>query len=1231
MVTTEVSGALSDSGGQVSEHIAWTPGAVTADPALNVFYVVDLTNERIVVVDAATGSFSAAAVIGEDLTGGFFEFSIDGSRVFYSTPETSRIHSFDTGTLASPAVLDVPYAIHSFIVASDGTAFGFYPTYFQGDLRGHFSIHIDLETGERIRYYPDFSYIYSKELPRLSRDGYGTRMFLQQRPSPNQTKTTGEWGLFRPNQPSSIFTEELPSEDFVYDENMEMFFAIGTSEIASANPGTGERFSVSNVPGREGIALESRNGSSEVFVLYEAQGRRYVCRLDKNSLYPSEEWDFTYGSSALDITPSNQGFALSATGDALFYRGVTFEGGFYLGMIRTEASAGKISSVGGLVASQGRFPDRVVVDWKPVTGATEYKVYRAGSNEAFSLAEDIGTTSSTQWTDSMVAGNSEYSYWVTAIAGAEESLPGPVSIKGSTSDALPSVPIGLKSLGSYNKALIEFSWFEVLNATHYEVYRTAEHNLAEATLIGTTDAPFWSDSDVSENPSFSYWVKAVNEIGSSDFSAHSFRPSYSPVGPPGPVVSATDGVHAGEIRVFWGWEKSADSYKVYRSIKGDYDSQVLVADEVRANSYVDTDVVDGVTYVYLVAAVSEFGETHEANLHADSGHTRSDLPVVPLWVDASDEEFHEKVVIEWERIGNATSYSMYRRARNIPEEFALVASGLTEPRAEDVPPHTETEYLYKVEAHNEHGTSPLSHYTSGSRLPPPPPAPENLTATQGEHMFHIQLEWDPVPGITGYEVYYNDEDNFETATHAVTVSDTSWRLNRPVLDQTYWFWVTSHTHKIDSEPSESATGFATEIPLPTPDGLSASQGTHRDEIQLSWNEVEEATYYEIYRNTVDDPESASYHHTATHTTSRDLVAEPGVTYYYYVVATSSRQTSSFSSPATGFLGPQIPDVAELSYATDGTYPDAISVRWSGSSQAESYDLLRSESLTGPFVLITNTTGNIYYDHDVVFGVRYFYQVQARNSEGVAERSEVDSGYVAPGSPEEITVTQGIFQGVVGILWSPTEGTTTYEVLRRDFGSSGEFEVIASTADTFFFDSTVVAGKEYEYSVRSTVNGLAGPRQPYPQSGYGTVGLPFRPDALVGERLRRMRGNNVYRVGKRQEVRYTFTRLKTKLFLLQAQNDGETIDFLNLYGSKGNRFFQTNFIDLSGRNITARMRSGAFGFTLPGKESGYVILKSKPRRAAKKRRTSKVISFRTTSLTDRALSDAVRIRLSSPKP
>lgn len=92
------------------------------------------------------------------------------------------------------------------------------------------------------------------------------------------------------------------------------------------------------------------------------------------------------------------------------------------------------------------------------------------------------------------------------------------------------------------------------------------------------------------------------------------------------------------------------------------------------------------------------------------------------------------------------------------------------------------------------------------------------------------------------------------------------------------------------------------IPLPpSPTGVSASDGTFTDRVQVSWSASAGATHYQVFRNTSNNSSSATLLSSSFPSSPyNDTSAVAGTTYYYWIKACNSSGCSSFSASDSGY-------------------------------------------------------------------------------------------------------------------------------------------------------------------------------------------------------------------------------------------------------------------------------------------------------------------------------------------
>lgn len=87
--------------------------------------------------------------------------------------------------------------------------------------------------------------------------------------------------------------------------------------------------------------------------------------------------------------------------------------------------------------------------------------------------------------------------------------------------------------------------------------------------------------------------------------------------------------------------------------------------------------------------------------------------------------------------------------------------------------------------------------------------------------------------------------------------------------------------------------------LPAPRSVSASDGDHFDKVSISWNAVRGATTYRIFRNTIDNHQTATDLGTTVAGYFFDFTAVVGQNYFYWVRAENGGTVSDLGVPEQG--------------------------------------------------------------------------------------------------------------------------------------------------------------------------------------------------------------------------------------------------------------------------------------------------------------------------------------------
>jgi hypothetical protein len=226
-----------------------------------------------------------------------------------------------------------------------------------------------------------------------------------------------------------------------------------------------------------------------------------------------------------------------------------------------------------------------------------------------------------------------------------------------------------------------------------------------------------------------------------------------------------------------------------------------------------------------------------------------------------------------------------------------------------------------------------------------------------------------------------------------------------------------------------------DIPFPsTPTNVTSS--VKAVEITVSWDEVPDASSYNIYRS--DDQEKT---YTKIGTTAPpsyiDTVDDEG-TYYYRVIAVNADDFESAHSASTSAIvtRPSVPTNVTTS-VTDAE----VTLSWNVVSGASSYNVYRSDSQTGTYTKIGESVSLSYMDTVDVARV-YYYKVST---------VDVDGFESAHSTPRSVTVT-------IPMEFEVTTLTDMLSWLSENAISSGHYTLLLEKDETISAQTLSYSGK-----------------------------------------------------------------------------------------------------------------------------------------------------------------------------
>jgi|GEM_PF-1447499 len=691
-----------------------------------------------------------------------------------------------------------------------------------------------------------------------------------------------------------------------------------------------------------------------------------------------------------------------------------------------------------LDASDGTNTSRVELDWGSVSGASQYRVARATSQNG-SKTELGSWSSSRSYNDTNASAGVVYYYFVKARSGSSSNdVESDYSAYETGYRALEG-PSNFDATDGTETNGVDLSWSSLSGASQYRCGRATSSSGSISELGSWSSSRSYTDTSATIGQIYYYYVKARSSSsnGYAEGEWSTVDTGHRGIAAPS-SVQASDGTNQSAVEITWGSVSYADDYRVYRATSSSSSAtRTAISNWQSSRSFNDTTATPGTTYYYFVRAKKDAAESDFSNYNTGYIGTSPPTNVV-----ASDGTSTSGVDITWDAVSSANSYAVYRATSQSGSKSTVRSWSSTRSYTDTSATPGEI-YYYFVKARDGSNESDFSQPDTGYRALE---APSNVDASDGTNTSRVEITWSAVTGADSYQVYRASSQNGSYSSVGSWSSSRSYNDSSASVGNRYWYRVvaragsgSSAIESAESTPDEGWRG------IEAPSNVDASDGTYTNRVEITFSSVSGASQYRVFRATTQNGSATAIGSWSSSRSVDDTSATPGQVYYYEVVARTSSSSSAIESPASqrdsGYIG-AAPGTPNPTSPTNGAQGQGTSVTlyWSAAtgSPTITYQVQVDVINTFPSPIFdqSNITQTSVAVSNLQASTTYYWRVRASNAQGTGNWSTVYSFTTAGANtpPGAVTLTSpsdsaAVLGPDVALSWSSTTGSSplTYDV------------------------------------------------------------------------------------------------------------------------------------------------------------------------------------------------------------
>lgn len=450
-------------------------------------------------------------------------------------------------------------------------------------------------------------------------------------------------------------------------------------------------------------------------------------------------------------------------------------------------------AVRNLTLTEGQ--DLVILNWDAPeddggSSVLGYHVYRQLNGTVIMLA----TVNAMTYVDYNVVGGLLHEYWIVAM---NANGAGPESIRVNVTpdeivvDGLPAPAYLLATVGN---GTVTLTW-DPMTSFGVEGFRVFRSDGGNFTFLVAQSGSTYTDSGLTNGVTYTYRVYCFIGTSNGENASVDATPGKAPEAPTLNGQVALDRISLG-----WSVPENGGSaiigYRLYRT--PGTGTTVLLA-SLTGTGYIDTSVLTGVNYTYMVTALNAFGEGSPSNtmvLRISTQPSPSvDVPAEPYLSSATGG--NTSISLLWNvpsdtGDGPIIGYNVYRGTSALAAELLVSVPAGTTTYVDGTVVYGTT-YYYWVSALNQWGESEPSRMLSASLVVLAVPGEVDVDVDEGQG--RITLSWDvPDEGgssITEYRIYRRGETGDRQLIATVPAGTDTFVDGSVEAGVEYDYWVTA--------------------------------------------------------------------------------------------------------------------------------------------------------------------------------------------------------------------------------------------------------------------------------------------------------------------------------------------------------------------------------------------------------------------------------------------------------